>query len=69
MTKERIMNMIIYNGEKLYTTLEMAEFLKLKKATIQGMARDGRLKKLKIGRSYYYSEKELERVMREGTTK
>lgn len=61
--------MIIYNNEKLYDTKEMAEFLNLKKSTIQLMVRDGRLKKLKIGRNYYFPESELNRILNEGTHK
>lgn len=46
----------------IYTTKEVAEILKLNIETIKRMARDGRIKAVKLGKQWRIPEEEVERL-------
>lgn len=48
---------------KIYTPEEVAELLKLKKATIQRHIRNGELKAFKVGRFWRIKEQDLKEFM------
>jgi excisionase family DNA binding protein len=55
-------------SQELYSVEQVAERLGLQARTVRAHIRDGRLKALRIGKSYRIEEAEVDRYLREGTT-
>lgn len=49
--------------EKLYTIPEVAKLLRISKATLYRMMRDGRIQTVKMGRKTLFRESELNRFI------
>ena len=49
---------------KLYTASELAEILQLHPKTIRRLGREGKLKRIKVGRSVRFYEPTAERMVR-----
>ena len=52
--------MITLNEINYYNTKDLSEMLHLSIRTLQGMIRDGRLKAIKVGKSYYCTMDDIE---------
>ena len=54
---------------KIYTATELAEILQLHPKTIRRLGREGKLKRIKVGRSVRFYEPTAERMVRNGNGK
>ena len=52
------------NEVKIYTATELAEILQLHPKTIRRLGREGKLKRIKVGRSVRFYEPTAERMVR-----
>ena len=52
------------NEVKIYTATELAEILQLHPKTIRRLGREGKLKRIKVGRSVRFYEPTAERTVR-----
>ena len=57
------------NEVKIYTATELAEILQLHPKTIRRLGREGKLKRIKVGRSVRFYEPTAERMVRNGNGK
>lgn len=53
---------------KIYTTDEIAEYLRIKPGTVRGLIRDNRLTAIKIGNEYRITEEQLQEFITKNTT-
>ena len=53
-------------GGKLYTLAEGAEILRVSRQTIYNNIRNGRIKVAKIGKSYRFTEEQLQNIIKNG---
>jgi len=51
---------------KLYTANELAEALQIHPKTVYRLGREGKLKRVKVGRSVRFAEPTMERMVRNG---
>lgn len=56
--------MITLDNVKYYSTKELSQMLNLHIKTVQAMIRDGRLKAIKVTKSYYVSEDDLRNYLK-----
>ena len=57
------------NLERLYTVKELMELLQVEKLTIYNYIKGGQLNGIKIGKSWRFTETEIQRFLKEGTEK
>lgn len=54
---------------KLYTSDEVLEILKIKRRTLYNYIKDGQLNGFKVGKSWRFTEAEIQRFIKEGIEK